>query len=240
MIWQMVSPKITLTKIGWMTNRFNLWLSSPWIGNYDLLLTTSSTAQKFFEYFRGLIPTSLLSSLHFSSLNCRLISYCLSPPVPDCVPFYSPKESNARLIFSSLGLPHLASPIMQSRSFEGRPISRNSTPLLLPALSTTMSSQATIGMPRVRSWSLTLLVSHIAEQSLGVAGRFFSSLIVLYVLGSLPFDSALQSQPSGKISLLEAFHSPVFLRLSLPQLGVPCRPLIFSSADLLLDKNCDR
>jgi hypothetical protein len=54
--WQMVRPKATLTKVGWMRNWFNLWLSRPWIGNYDLLLTTSSLTQLFFESFHGDSP----------------------------------------------------------------------------------------------------------------------------------------------------------------------------------------
>lgn len=53
---QMVNPKSSLITIGWMRNWFHSWMSRSWIGNYDILLTTSSISKQFFENFQGAFP----------------------------------------------------------------------------------------------------------------------------------------------------------------------------------------
>ena len=45
----MINPKPTLIKIAWMRNWFHIWLSANWIGNYDILFTTSSISLNFFK-----------------------------------------------------------------------------------------------------------------------------------------------------------------------------------------------
>lgn len=47
----MINPKPNLIKIAWMRNWFQSWLSTNWIGNYDLLLTTSAISSSFFQSF---------------------------------------------------------------------------------------------------------------------------------------------------------------------------------------------
>ena len=41
----------TLITIAWARNWFHRWLQQPWMGNYDLLLTSSSFAQDFYTEF---------------------------------------------------------------------------------------------------------------------------------------------------------------------------------------------
>ena len=53
---QMVNPKSSLITIGWMRNWFHSWMSRSWIGNYDILLTTSSISKQFFDTFQGAFP----------------------------------------------------------------------------------------------------------------------------------------------------------------------------------------
>ena len=40
-----------LIKVAWMRNWFQRWMTQPWMGNYDLLLVSSSIAKSFFEEF---------------------------------------------------------------------------------------------------------------------------------------------------------------------------------------------
>eukprot|EP01038_Epipyxis_sp_PR26KG_P008893 gene8893-11996_t len=42
------SVKMNLITIAWMRNWFQRWLYRPWIGNYDLLMTSSETSKRFF------------------------------------------------------------------------------------------------------------------------------------------------------------------------------------------------
>ena len=44
-------PKPTMVSIGWSRNWFHRWLQQPWIGNYDLLLTSSTISKTFFDEF---------------------------------------------------------------------------------------------------------------------------------------------------------------------------------------------
>jgi hypothetical protein len=70
----------------------------------------------------------------------RLLSDCVSSEVPFCVPFSSPKETDARSV-SVLGAGLLSSPcpyplslfpvILKSKSFESLPISPNSLPIVV-------------------------------------------------------------------------------------------------------------
>ncbi len=41
--------KPTLAVAAWMTDNFDRWLTRPWLGHYDLLLTTSQRASQFFH-----------------------------------------------------------------------------------------------------------------------------------------------------------------------------------------------
>lgn len=41
----------SMIAVAWMRNWFNRWLSRPWIGNYDLLLTSSQLSKDFFTNF---------------------------------------------------------------------------------------------------------------------------------------------------------------------------------------------
>ena len=41
----------TLITVAWARNWFHRWLQQPWMGNYDLLLTSSSFAQDFYAEF---------------------------------------------------------------------------------------------------------------------------------------------------------------------------------------------
>jgi hypothetical protein len=41
--------KPTLITIAWIQNWFGRWLSQPWIGNYDLLLTSSKISKDFYR-----------------------------------------------------------------------------------------------------------------------------------------------------------------------------------------------
>lgn len=41
----------TLITIAWARNWFHRWLQQPWMGNYDLLLTSSTLAQNFYDEF---------------------------------------------------------------------------------------------------------------------------------------------------------------------------------------------
>eukprot|EP01038_Epipyxis_sp_PR26KG_P010841 gene10841-14552_t len=41
--------KSSLFTIAWMRNWFHRWQTRPWIGNYDLILTSSSTAKQYFD-----------------------------------------------------------------------------------------------------------------------------------------------------------------------------------------------
>lgn len=43
------SIKSSLITMAWMRNWFQRWLTRPWIGNYDILLTSSITSKTFFE-----------------------------------------------------------------------------------------------------------------------------------------------------------------------------------------------
>lgn len=48
---QMINSKPNLIKIAWMRNWFQDWLSMTWIGNYDILFTTSTISSNFFQSF---------------------------------------------------------------------------------------------------------------------------------------------------------------------------------------------
>jgi hypothetical protein len=141
----MVRPKTTLTKVAWMRNWFNVWLSRRWVGNYDLLLTSSSLTQQFFQSFHGPhLHTPLHTLTDLAPDLIRLLSDCVSSEVPFCVPFSSPKETDARSV-SVLGAGLLSSPcprprpffhslfpvILKSKSFESLPISPNSLPIVV-------------------------------------------------------------------------------------------------------------
>ena len=47
----MDGPKPTLLTIAWARNWFHRWLKQPWMGNYDLIFSSSVLAQKFFYEF---------------------------------------------------------------------------------------------------------------------------------------------------------------------------------------------
>lgn len=140
----MVRPKTTLTKVAWMRNWFNVWLSRRWVGNYDLLLTSSSLTQQFFQSFHGPHPQTPIHTLTDLAPDLiRLLSDCVSSEVPFRVPFSLAKETDARSV-SVLGAgltclhPLSASPslpvipvILKSKSFESLPISPNSLPIVV-------------------------------------------------------------------------------------------------------------
>jgi hypothetical protein len=47
----MDGPKPTLLTIAWARNWFHRWLKQPWMGNYDLIFSSSVLAQTFFYEF---------------------------------------------------------------------------------------------------------------------------------------------------------------------------------------------
>lgn len=48
---EIVSIKDSIFCIAWVRNWFHRWLSRPWIGNYDLILTSSAVSKSFYENF---------------------------------------------------------------------------------------------------------------------------------------------------------------------------------------------
>ena len=78
----MKNPKPNLIKIAWMRNWFQNWLSTDWIGNYDILLTTSTISFNFFESFNqypikcyNKCPNLLQSIRKRKSMNGKIIYY---------------------------------------------------------------------------------------------------------------------------------------------------------------------
>ena len=47
----MAGPKPTLVTIGWARNWFPRWLKQPWVGNFDLLFSSSTLAKDFYIDF---------------------------------------------------------------------------------------------------------------------------------------------------------------------------------------------
>eukprot|EP00597_Dinobryon_sp_UTEXLB2267_P004149 CAMPEP_0170062350 /NCGR_PEP_ID=MMETSP0019_2-20121128/3606_1 /TAXON_ID=98059 /ORGANISM="Dinobryon sp., Strain UTEXLB2267" /LENGTH=1130 /DNA_ID=CAMNT_0010268469 /DNA_START=454 /DNA_END=3846 /DNA_ORIENTATION=+ len=60
--------KASLITVAWMRNWFHRWLTRPWIGNYDLLLTSSQTAADFFRTIASSVGLNVACSFHCPKL----------------------------------------------------------------------------------------------------------------------------------------------------------------------------
>ena len=85
-------PKPTLITIAWARNWFHRWLVQPWMGNYDMILTSSILSQRFYEEYgkryglpvkciQGCPPESAPSLSCFGAIDVPYDPYDTTPVV---------------------------------------------------------------------------------------------------------------------------------------------------------------